>query len=279
MRAKSTVRFLVGVLIVSGCGTPDREDFIGSESPIDDDAGMGGGSTGVTTGASTGLTTGTSGGTTAGTSTGGVNTGGSTGGTTGGTTGATTGGTTGATTGGTTGGTTGATTGGTSGGGEVPMTDYCNPVAAWDPEWTQFEDEVLRLTNEARAVGHNCDAQGDKPPTTPLTLDPRLRCSARVHSKYMAEVGNDFAHTTMGGVTPGNRMQMAGYSGGGGENIAVGQRTPADVVAGWLDSDGHCANIMNARYKVIGIGYAFGIWENGGRTNDAPYWTQNFGSQ
>src|SRR5688572_30929480 len=75
---------------------------------------------------------------------------------------------------------------------EVPLVDIpsCQEVADWDPAWVAFEDEVLRLTNEARAVGHNCDSAGQFGPTGPLAMNERLRCAARVHSFYMAETGH-----------------------------------------------------------------------------------------
>ena len=40
-----------------------------------------------------------------------------------------------------------------------------------------------------------------------------------------------------------------------GENIAAGQRTPQDVVDGWIASDGHCANLMNPNFEELGTGY------------------------
>lgn len=45
-----------------------------------------------------------------------------------------------------------------------------------------------------------------------------------------------------------------------GENIAKGQKTPADVVAAWMDSPGHRANILNPKYTLIGVGYYNGHW-------------------
>ncbi|GIP59205.1 MULTISPECIES: CAP domain-containing protein [Paenibacillus] len=45
-----------------------------------------------------------------------------------------------------------------------------------------------------------------------------------------------------------------------GENIAKGQKTPAEVVAAWMDSPGHKANILNPKYTLIGVGYYNGHW-------------------
>jgi uncharacterized protein YkwD len=47
-----------------------------------------------------------------------------------------------------------------------------------------------------------------------------------------------------------------------GENIAMGQRTPEEVVKAWMDSPGHRANILNNTYTHIGVGYVEGknVW-------------------
>lgn len=165
-----------------------------------------------------------------------------------------------------------------SGGTGVPAGDHCAAVATWDAKSTQFEDEVLKLTNEARAVGHNCDKEGTFGPTTPLKMQPQLRCSSRLHSKYMAETG-DFNHTqTATMLDPFARMKAAGYQfRTAGENIAAGQPTPKSVVDGWLDSDGHCRNIMDPGFTELGVGYVVSKAGTGLGGRATPYWTQNFG--
>ena len=50
------------------------------------------------------------------------------------------------------------------------------------------------------------------------------------------------------------------------ENIAMGQKTAAEVVKGWMESPGHRANIMNGNFTHIGIGY----------DANGNYWTQQF---
>ncbi len=73
-------------------------------------------------------------------------------------------------------------------------------------------------------------------------------------------------------VVAGQRIAAAGYRASGwGENIAAGQSTPEEVVQGWMESPGHCRNIMNPEYRTIGIGY--------GVVPGSPYgtyWTQDF---
>lgn len=107
-------------------------------------------------------------------------------------------------------------------------------------------------------------------------MNPQLRCSARLHSLDMYE-RNFFDHTAPDGSDPGDRMAAAGYSGSTwGENIAMGQTSPAQVVDGWMNSDGHCANIMRSQYTEIGIGYHPGNQSGGWMSRN--YWTQNFGA-
>jgi uncharacterized protein YkwD len=163
-------------------------------------------------------------------------------------------------------------------GNDVPAGEHCAPVASWDAKSTQFEEEVLKLTNEARAAGHNCDTEGSFAATTPLKMQSQLRCSSRLHSKYMAETG-DFNHTqTATMLDPFQRMKAAGYVfRAAGENIAAGQQTPKQVVDGWLDSDGHCRNIMDPGFTEIGVGYVVSKAGTGIGGRATPYWTQNFG--
>jgi uncharacterized protein YkwD len=117
-------------------------------------------------------------------------------------------------------------------------------------------DEVVRLTNLERA----------KAGCGPLHVDARLVAAAQGHSEDMSN-RNYFSHTTPEGGTPWDRAAAAGYPSPSAENIAMGYRTAADVVAGWMGSEGHRANILNCASHAVGVGY-----EPGG-----SYWTQMFG--
>jgi uncharacterized protein YkwD len=157
----------------------------------------------------------------------------------------------------------------------VPTTDLCAGVADWDPAWVQFEEEVLLLVNEFRSQPADCGVEGQFEAAAPLTMNPILRCSARLHSLDMFERAY-FDHDTPDGIDPFQRMAEAGFVGsGGGENIALGQRSPEEVMAAWMESDGHCANVMRAAFDTIGVGYHPGAEARGGSNN---YWTQNFGA-
>jgi uncharacterized protein YkwD len=156
-------------------------------------------------------------------------------------------------------------------------TPYCHPVKdgpAWPAPFPAWEEQVLVLVNEARAVGHDCDSKGDFGPTTPLTLNASLRCAARKHAADMA-TRDFFDHINPSGETFVDRILMAGYGSYAeiGENIAGGLDIddPRVAVDGWLASDGHCANIMNPLYTEFGAG----AYEGGGALTF--YWTQEFG--
>lgn len=158
---------------------------------------------------------------------------------------------------------------------DVPNGAYCAAVADWDPEWVQFEEEVLLLVNENRSRAADCGVEGQFEAAAPIAMDPILRCSARLHSLDMFE-RDFFEHTNLDGLDPFQRMAAAGFSGSFlGENIALGQRTPEEVMEGWMESDGHCSNVMKAEFTVIGIGYHPGAGMRGLGSN---YWTQNFGA-
>lgn len=110
------------------------------------------------------------------------------------------------------------------------------------------------------------------PPVGPVALDTTLRLAARRHSQDMA-ARNYFEHDTPEGVGPAGRAAAAGYrSRFVGENIAAGQIDPARVMKAWMDSPGHCKNLMDPDYRVLGVGYYF---EGGDRYEH--YWTQDFG--
>jgi cysteine-rich repeat protein len=157
--------------------------------------------------------------------------------------------------------------------GLVPDTPHCAPVANVDPIWIKHEDETLQFTNEKRAQPQTCGIYGAFPACGPLTTEPHLRCAARLHSKDMAE-RNFFDHYNPEGLSPGDRMYAAGYTGGTwGENIYMGPTSAREAVDGWMASDGHCQNIMGASYTLLGVGY----WELPGGWGTRQ-WTQNFGA-
>jgi len=130
---------------------------------------------------------------------------------------------------------------------------------------------VLALTNQARSLGQTCGAQFF-PPAPPLSLATALAKAARAHSEDMA-AHDFFSHTGSDGSTPGQRVTRAGYRWSMvGENVASGVRTPQEAVAGWLASPHHCANIMTAGFRQMGVAFAVNR-----RSGEVIYWTEDFG--
>ena len=125
-----------------------------------------------------------------------------------------------------------------------------------DTSVTAFEQEVIRLVNEIRVQS------GLKT----LTYDWELSRVARIKSQDMKD-NRYFAHNSPVYGTPFQMMKNFGISyRSAGENIAKGYATPQAVVNAWMNSSGHRANILNANYTHIGVGYVAG----------GNYWTQMF---
>ncbi|HYC44690.1 MAG TPA: CAP domain-containing protein [Burkholderiales bacterium] len=138
-------------------------------------------------------------------------------------------------------------------------------------DWRAAGQEVLRLVNEARAKPRSCgDRKFDA--ARPVEWQPKLALASLAHSRDMAR-RNYFAHQSQGGTVASDRADTAGYRWTRvGENIAAGQGSPKQVVAGWLLSPSHCVNIMESAFTEMGAAYALDP------DSDAKiYWTQLFG--
>ena len=129
-------------------------------------------------------------------------------------------------------------------------------IPTLDSSVTNFEQEVIRLVNEIRKEN------GLKT----LTYDWELARVARYKSQDMKD-NKYFSHTSPVYGTPFQMIKNFGISyRSAGENIAKGYSTPQAVVNGWMNSSGHRANILNANYTHIGVGYVA----------SGNYWTQMF---
>ena len=116
---------------------------------------------------------------------------------------------------------------------------------------------TLELVNEARARGARC---GDRSfgPAPPVKLSGTLAGVAFGHAADMA-MHNYFEHEDRSGRSPADRVRAVGYQEKlVGENIAYGPKSAEEAVQGWLDSPGHCENIMDPRFAEMGIAYAPG---------------------
>jgi uncharacterized protein YkwD len=107
-----------------------------------------------------------------------------------------------------------------------------------------------------------------------VRLDGSLVEAAGQHASDMVR-RHYFDHTDPEGRTPTDRMRDAGFRGSAtAENIATGYDSAQRAFAGWMQSDGHRANILDCDYNRVGIGYDPGRISSqwGGGT-----WVQNFG--
>jgi uncharacterized protein YkwD len=124
-------------------------------------------------------------------------------------------------------------------------------------------NRVIELTNEHRRAA-GC---GD------LQWNPALATAAQHHADDMA-ANNYFSHTSRNGASFVKRIRAAGYAyRRAAENIAAGQTTPDEVVATWMSSPGHRANILNCRLRHIGIGYSYNS-----NSDFGAYWVEDFGT-
>jgi len=130
-----------------------------------------------------------------------------------------------------------------------------------------FQNSLLQQINAARATARTCGSTA-MPAVAPLAWNNRLFSAAARHSGDMA-ANNYFSHTGLDGSTPAQRIAAEGYGWSwAGENIAAGQQTVSVVMNGWLASPGHCANIMRAEYRDVGVSC---VQKSG--TTYGKYWT------
>lgn len=129
------------------------------------------------------------------------------------------------------------------------------------------KDEMLRQVNAARVKGCRCGTK-DMPPVQALVWSDTLAKAAQLHSNDMYSK-KYFNHVSPNGKsTLLTRLKRVGYQYSfTAENIAQGQKDVKEVVEAWLNSPGHCQNIMNANYKEMGAAVK------------GNYWTQVFGTR
>ncbi len=122
-----------------------------------------------------------------------------------------------------------------------------------------YEQQVADLVNKERAAAG----------LPALKVNTKLSGVAEKKAEDMRDK-NYFSHTSPTYGSPFDMMRQFGVSyKTAGENIAKGQRSPAAVMDGWMNSPGHRANILNSSYTEIGVGY---VTDSNGNT----YWVQMF---
>ena len=120
-----------------------------------------------------------------------------------------------------------------------------------------FASEVIRLTNVERAS----NGASSLSQTSALTKTAYTRAN---------EIIRSFSHTRPDGRSCFTAFEENGVSYyTAGENIAMGQYTPDEVVQAWMDSPGHRANILSTKFTSLGVG----VTMDG---NGTLYWSQSF---
>ena len=148
--------------------------------------------------------------------------------------------------------------------GAAPVGD-CQAGPGWPGGLPAEAARVVELVNDHRA------GRG----LAPLAVSLTLTAAADWKSRHMAHYGymthDDPAPPAQR--TPFERMEACGYPAGvgAGENIAAGHDSPESVMAGWLSSSGHRANIERPGFRAIGVGVARS-------SAGTRYWTQDFGA-
>ena len=145
----------------------------------------------------------------------------------------------------------------------VSIEDFSDDSLLSQVDWNFYESEIISLINGFRSSSQNCGG-AVYPAVPPLAWNDSLGKAAVLHSADMA-VHNFFSHTGSDGSSFSQRAYNQGFSGQPyGENIAAGSSTPQAAFNQWVNSPGHCANMMNNYSNVVGFGEAF--------KSDSDYW-------
>ncbi|EQE62134.1 CAP domain-containing protein [Clostridioides difficile] len=137
--------------------------------------------------------------------------------------------------------------------------DDNNNSGSTSESFSAYQKEVVDLVNIERA----------KAGLNPLTLDSSISNVATKKSQDMID-NNYFSHNSPTYGSPFDMLKKFGISyKTAGENIAMGQKTPKEVVNAWMNSEGHRKNIMNPNFSKIGVGVAQ-------KSVGSIYWTQIF---
>lgn len=124
-------------------------------------------------------------------------------------------------------------------------------------EALSYAEQIVQLVNKERA----------KAGLPALEMNAEITAAANVRAK---EIKQSFSHTRPNGSSFSSALKEQGVSfRGSGENIAWGQKSPEQVMEGWMNSDGHRANILNKNFKNIGVGH----YQD---ANGVNYWVQLF---
>lgn len=139
---------------------------------------------------------------------------------------------------------------------ETPPTETVPPQETPPAQENPDEDapeESGGVQEAAAAVASLVNAARQDAGLSELELDADLCAAAQARAQ---EIAQSFSHTRPDGSSCFTILEEFGISyRAAGENIAMGQRTPEEVMDGWMNSSGHRANILNGTFTSIGVGY------------------------
>ncbi len=159
--------------------------------------------------------------------------------------------------------------GGGGSGADTPTGEQGGPTGS-SCQMTSNEQEMLSQVNSARSQARNCGST-PYPAVATLSWDCKLAQAAANHSNDMAQ-NNFFSHIGSDGLGPSFRIQAQDYQAQTwGENIAIGYTATDAAMTAWLNSAGHCRNLMDPDFTELGMAFA----ENQG-SDYGIYWTQVF---
>ena len=141
----------------------------------------------------------------------------------------------------------------------IRMNQDAQQIQQLDP----YQTELLRLVNAQRAKGCHCGSQKFSP-AQPLSWNKQLEKASSIQAQFLAK-RKALTHKGQDGLDVRSRLSKANYSWRAyAENIAEGYHSPQEVFNAWMDSPGHCKNIMGQYQEMAVV-----------RLND--YWVQDFG--
>ena len=133
------------------------------------------------------------------------------------------------------------------------------PLAAERELYHVDKEKVLKLVNEYRSKSRYC---GDffQEAAKPLAWNNKLERTARLHSIDMYR-NNYFSHVSRDGTPFSVRIRRQSYNYGScAENIGLGYESEEAVMEGWINSAGHCSNILRSYYTEVAVARAGNYW-------------------
>ena len=144
---------------------------------------------------------------------------------------------------------------------ELPAVDLCTSVANRSQEDRAAEESLLELVQVSREQGGlDCQSGQLTAPATPFAIDPRATCAARALAMDL-DTGSGSGVTDAQGRDGGERLALAGYSGGTwAEMVAVGV-TSAEQALSLLTADSrYCSVLTSPAYTTVGVGHVGRIY-------------------